>query len=762
MACFFVRRGGPMPARDRADGIRIEGMLNKRGGSTGQRGGQLNWRSRHCVLCQHVFYYSDSPQASQANGHLHLQGVGVRHADNESNRLLTLCMFWPEDHEATFYVQAPNAASRDEWLSALREAAKVTPESLAALGMAELKQRVVACGLVDAHDDTLDRRQLQELLVAHAAARPANYHDTPPAVVAHTTERTTGLAKSVLVTPAAKPSLLSAALGRLRGAVSLNKTRFQQDGFDLDLTYITPRLLAMAFPSVGLEGYYRNDLEQVQRFFRAYHPAHHYRVFNLCEERVYDGAVLGGEAYAACLHHFPFDDHNPPVLEMIHPFCVTLREWLESHPENVAAVHCKAGKGRTGLIVACALVHLGVVRSAEEALEYFGTRRTHDGEGVTIPSQKRYVGYYVERFGSEGAAAPTTPSLVAAASSGVAPPPGTATCGSADRPLGLHSSEGARAELLTRPSPRATPPPLPSLSLPPPPPAAAGSTAASAGFADENEAGLWPCKLLRSLGLRWQSLELPQLLVTQLTMHGCPHSKHRELGCHPYLIVRHSTLVPRELFGERQAAHPRIVNCTCTTQEHRRIFDSRRHVEPARVEHGATVTLVSGTETPPLAFRGDAKFTLYDAPLLGPKTALGHFWVHSAFLAARCAPDGSGGEVTFRRHEVDKACKKKYDERYPDDFALTLCFERCDDERLTTNHDLYVGVVEQDDETDDEGDAEEEEDLIDERPSRLSTSTPRPRRLSDSASAALSMAGSSARWLLGLKPQRASSVTTVL
>lgn len=172
---------------------------------------------------------------------------------------------------------------------------------------------------------------------------------------------------------------------RLRGLVSKKKKRFQEDGFDLDLTYVTPKLIAMGFPSVGAEAAYRNPLPEVQRFFRERHDGH-YKIYNLCSERAYeikDSFPL--------VERYPFDDHNPCHLEMIPKFCADVDEFLKD-PDNVVGIHCKAGKGRTGCMIAAYLVHTGM--TAVDALQHFGHARTHNAKGVTIPSQMRYVHYY--------------------------------------------------------------------------------------------------------------------------------------------------------------------------------------------------------------------------------------------------------------------------------------------------------------------------------------------------------------------------------
>eukprot|EP00659_Diplonema_papillatum_P004685 gene4685-7192_t len=185
------------------------------------------------------------------------------------------------------------------------------------------------------------------------------------------------------------------AFGVIRGLVSQQKLRFTEGDFNLDLTYITPKLIAMGFPSHGAEGYYRNRVDDVERFFASRH-AGHFRIYNLCTEREYDNA----NRFGGCYRRWPFEDHNAPApIGMIPDLVKDATSYLAEDPKNVIAAHCKAGKGRTGvmlsaLLMAGAAPDLVPPYSATAAMGFFGAARTKDGLGVTIPSQRRYIQYY--------------------------------------------------------------------------------------------------------------------------------------------------------------------------------------------------------------------------------------------------------------------------------------------------------------------------------------------------------------------------------
>eukprot|EP00668_Euglena_longa_P048314 GGOE01065382.1.p1 GENE.GGOE01065382.1~~GGOE01065382.1.p1 ORF type:complete len:392 (+),score=93.57 GGOE01065382.1:62-1237(+) len=186
-------------------------------------------------------------------------------------------------------------------------------------------------------------------------------------------------------------SVVGNPLDRIRGAVSLKKRRFVKDSFDLDLTYITKSLIAMGFPSTGSEKYYRNPADQVERFYDHYHKEH-YKVYNLCQERIYQDPNL----FHGSWEHFPFEDHSVPTpFSMVLDLCKSVDQYLKADPRNVVGIHCKAGKARTGLMLACVLMYTRPeLRKAIDALAFFATKRTYDGRGVTIPSQQRYVSYW--------------------------------------------------------------------------------------------------------------------------------------------------------------------------------------------------------------------------------------------------------------------------------------------------------------------------------------------------------------------------------
>nr|XP_054385406.1 phosphatidylinositol 3,4,5-trisphosphate 3-phosphatase TPTE2-like isoform X13 [Pongo abelii] len=154
----------------------------------------------------------------------------------------------------------------------------------------------------------------------------------------------------------------------MRRLVSENKRRYTRDGFDLDLTYVTERIIAMSFPSSGRQSFYRNPIEEVVQFLENKHP-NHYRVYNLCSETAYDPKHFHNR-----VGRIMIDDHNVPTLHEMVVFTKKLNEWMAQDLENITAIHCKGGKGRTGTMVYACLV----------ASEIF------------LTAENRYVGYFAQ------------------------------------------------------------------------------------------------------------------------------------------------------------------------------------------------------------------------------------------------------------------------------------------------------------------------------------------------------------------------------
>jgi len=202
----------------------------------------------------------------------------------------------------------------------------------------------------------------------------------------------------------------------VRQRISENKRRFQVDGYDLDLTYVTTNIIAMSFPSKGSKAVYRNKIDHVAKFFEEkYSDSSHidYMIYNLCSEMEYDHRKFHGN-----VRRYQIDDHNVPRLEemvkLVEDVCAWLRGGEEGR-QRVVALHCKGGKGRTGTMICAVLIdQFDEFEDASTTLTYFGERRTdlnvaNQFQGVETFSQIRYVSYFTEMHKKKMRVVPSRP-----------------------------------------------------------------------------------------------------------------------------------------------------------------------------------------------------------------------------------------------------------------------------------------------------------------------------------------------------------------
>mmetsp|Transcript_82900 Transcript_82900/g.257802 ORF Transcript_82900/g.257802 Transcript_82900/m.257802 type:complete len:608 (+) Transcript_82900:74-1897(+) len=213
-------------------------------------------------------------------------------------------------------------------------------------------------------------------------------------------------------------SLVSRTCPAMRRITGENKRRFvsQEHDFDLDLVYVTPRLISMSVPAAGpITRLYRNPLHEVVRFFETFH-AECYLVVNACPELPYPSIAF----QTGLVELFDVQDHAPPLMSQVVHFLHMALAWTAADAENVLAVHCRGGKGRTGSFCCAWLLYTKEAEDAQDALNFYAVRRTdmdHQGrakvQGVETPSQVRYVEYVERLLRQQGAFFPRAVQLPA-------------------------------------------------------------------------------------------------------------------------------------------------------------------------------------------------------------------------------------------------------------------------------------------------------------------------------------------------------------
>lgn len=117
-----------------------------------------------------------------------------------------------------------------------------------------------------------------------------------------------------------------------------------EEGYELDLTYITERIIAVSFPADCSEETYLHNLQDVTRMLKSKH-GNNYLVLNLSEKR-YDLTKLNPK-----IMDVGWPDLHAPPLDKMCTICKAMESWLNSDPQRVVVIHCKGGRGRIGVVI---------------------------------------------------------------------------------------------------------------------------------------------------------------------------------------------------------------------------------------------------------------------------------------------------------------------------------------------------------------------------------------------------------------------------
>ncbi|KAF5922594.1 hypothetical protein HPG69_017967 [Diceros bicornis minor] len=169
----------------------------------------------------------------------------------------------------------------------------------------------------------------------------------------------------------------------------MSVSRTMEDSCELDLVYVTERIIAVSFPSTTNEESFRSNLREVAQMLKSKHGGN-YLLFNLSERRP-DITKLHAKVL-----EFGWPDLHTPALEKICSVCKAVDTWLNADPHNVVVLHNKGNRGRIGVVIAAYMHYSNISASANQALDRFAMKRFYEDKIVPIgqPSQRRYVHYF--------------------------------------------------------------------------------------------------------------------------------------------------------------------------------------------------------------------------------------------------------------------------------------------------------------------------------------------------------------------------------
>ncbi|KAK0155192.1 putative tyrosine-protein phosphatase auxilin [Merluccius polli] len=152
---------------------------------------------------------------------------------------------------------------------------------------------------------------------------------------------------------------------------------------ELDIAYITSRIIVMTYPAESAQIGYQNHVEDIRSFLDSRH-ADHYTVFNL-SQRNYRGAKFSNRV-SEC--NWP--SRQAPSLHNLFAVCKNMHNWLKQNPKNVCVITCSDGRAPSGVLVCAMFCFCHLFANPVPAMQVLSAKRP--GSGLW-PSHRRYIGY---------------------------------------------------------------------------------------------------------------------------------------------------------------------------------------------------------------------------------------------------------------------------------------------------------------------------------------------------------------------------------
>ncbi|XP_045493731.1 cyclin-G-associated kinase [Colias croceus] len=160
---------------------------------------------------------------------------------------------------------------------------------------------------------------------------------------------------------------------------------------DLDISYITSRVIVMSYPSDLLESAYKtNHIEDVRLYLESHHPGGKYCVYTVHDAK----ARFPRRQLVTDTSVWPSEEHRAPLLAPYYSLLQHMYQYLGRDDKSALVIACPDGKSRSAMLLCGLLLYAKLVTVPEDALQIFAVKRTPIN---MTPSQLRYL-YYLHNI----------------------------------------------------------------------------------------------------------------------------------------------------------------------------------------------------------------------------------------------------------------------------------------------------------------------------------------------------------------------------